>query len=155
MKRRWDKFTENLHPKNIVLDETNTPSVIDFGWARAHAPIVIDYVLLDLNVRSMTLPPQVDEKSILDISKFLDCNQDAASLPYSVRQRARIIEKIWCNVQKHHVVKNWEEEYLGPLFVMAYGLLVHLDNARNQAALIATVLAAGEYLGRWIERGEK
>ncbi len=144
----------DLHPKNIVLDETNTPSVIDFGWARERAPIVIDYILLDINVRSMTLPSQVDEKSILGLSKFLDPNQDAASLPSSVRQHARIIKKIWCKLQKHKVVKNWEEEYLGPLFVIAYGLLVHLDNARNQAALIATVLAAGDYLGRWIETGE-
>ena len=71
--------------------------------------------------------------------------QDKATLN-GRRTRAEIIEQeIWARAQKN-AVTDWEREYLVPmLLAVGYGLLVHLDSARNWPALVATVLSlAGE-----------
>lgn len=136
----------DLHPKNIVLGLGDSVHIIDFGWARERLHVVVDYVLLDINLRSITLPSQMLETDILRLAAYLTLEEDAERLPDSVRGRARVIrDAIWdraVNVEK--VVQDWRAEYLIPYFIVAYGLLVYLDAARNQEALIATVLAAAK-----------
>ncbi len=131
----------DLHPKNIVLDKFDGVQIIDFGWATVDRHIIRDYVLLDLNLRGTTLPSQVSEQGILQLAGFLRETSDVDSLPPAVRERARIIrEVIWKKARARAVIADWEHEYLIPLFLVGYGLLVHLDSARNQPSLVATVL---------------
>jgi hypothetical protein len=132
----------DLHPKNIVLSHENTARIIDFGWARPDAHIVQDYLLLDLNLRGTTLPSQISEADILALASFLNPTQDVDALPAFVRPRARIIKDVIWDKAKSRAVTDWHTEYLIPLLLVGYGLLVHLDSARNQPALVATVLAA-------------
>lgn len=132
----------DLHPKNIVLNHENVARIIDFGWAKCDAHIVQDYLLLDLNLRGTTLPSQMAEADVLALASFLHPAQDVAMLPEPVRRRARIIKEVIWEKAMARAVQNWEDEYLIPLLLVAYGLLVHLDSARNQPALVATVLAA-------------
>jgi hypothetical protein len=47
----------------------------------------------------------------------------------------------------------WYEEYLVPFFLVAYGLLVHLESARNQRALLATVLASAQRIQQVQQEG--
>ena len=137
----------DLHPKNIVLDKQQVPYIIDFGWSHNKAPLVVDYILLDINLRSITLPSQFDESSMLELAEFLDFEREISMDDCVLRSRARIIKKrIWSAARVH--VRDWISEYVVPFFVIGYGLLVHLDNARNQAALVASVLAAGDYIRR-------
>lgn len=132
----------DLHPKNIVLNQANSARIIDFGWAKSDAHIVQDYLLLDLNLRGITLPSQLSEPDVLALARFLRPTQDIAMLPETVRQRARIIKEVVWQKAQTRAVDNWEQEYLIPFLLVAYGLLVYLDSARNQLALVATVLAA-------------
>ena len=132
----------DLHPKNIVLNHEHAARIIDFGWARRDAHIVQDYLLLDLNLRGVTLPSQMGESDILAIASFLEPSQAVDALPLSVRPRAKIIrDVIWRRAQQRAVV-DWNIEYLTPFLLVSYGLLVHLDSARNQPALVATILSA-------------
>ena len=136
----------DLHPKNIVLDKNGELYIIDFGWTCTSAPVVVDYILLDINLRSITLPSQFGCKDILDIASFMDMRQKPSNLHPFIETRINLIqEKIWRRL-KTNVVQDWTLEYIIPFFMVAYGLLVHLDSARNQMALVATVLAAGEYI---------
>ena len=66
--------------------------------------------------------------------------------PLLQRRVDLIQEAIWDRVEERAVVRDWLAEYVIPFFIVAYGLLVHLDRARNQMALVATVLAAAEYI---------
>jgi len=132
----------DLHPKNIVLNHENVARIIDFGWAKREAHIVQDYLLLDLNIRGTTLPSQMAEADVLALASFLDPIQGVATLPKSVRRRAKIIKDVIWERANARAVEDWKTEYLIPLLLVGYGLLVHLDSARNQPALVATVLAA-------------
>lgn len=137
----------DLHPKNIVLDSFDSAQIIDFGWADVDCHIVLDYVLLDLNLRGVTLPSQVSEQGILQLAGFLDECADVTGFPAAARERARIIrDVIWKKARAYAIVADWGREYLIPLFLVGYGLLVHLDSARNQPALVATVLQLAKRL---------
>jgi hypothetical protein len=139
----------DLHPKNIVLGANEDVHIIDFGWSRSDGPVVVDYLLLDINLRGTTLPSQYGEAAALAMGDFLDENQEPASLNSYLRPRAKLIkEQIWKPLKAKNIVVDWNSEYLIPLFIMAYGLLVHLDAARNQLAMIATVLCAAERIKR-------
>lgn len=132
----------DLHPKNIVLNHEHAARIIDFGWARRDAHIVQDYLLLDLNLRGVTLPSQMAESDILAIASFLDPGQQVDALPVSVQPRAEIIKDVIWQRAKQRAVNDWSNEYLTPFLLVSYGLLVHLDSARNQPALVATILSA-------------
>lgn len=139
----------DLHPKNIVISRDGVVRIIDFGWAHRQRHVVADYVLLDINIRAMTLPSQLSQSDVLEIASFHPASKDFARVSRHVRPRARIIQEvIWAHVRDKKVVTDWHREYLIPFFFVAYGLLVHLDSARNQAALIATVLAAAKEIER-------
>lgn len=132
----------DLHPKNIVIGHGDTVQIIDFGWATSNAHVVVDYLLLDINLRGTTLPSQIGEADVVKIAEFLDPTQSIADLHPLLQPRAKAIkEQIWNRTTD--VVSDWNAEYLIPFFLVAYGLLVYLDAARNQPALIASVLAAG------------
>ena len=137
----------DLHPKNVVLDKSDEPHIIDFGWARTDGAIVVDYILMDINLRSITLPSHVQEREILKMARFLTRDRKPTAMQPFLQRRVDLIqEAIWERVKQQGIVRNWLAEYVIPLFIMAYGLLVHLDKARNQMALVATVLAAAEYI---------
>lgn len=136
----------DLHPKNIVLSSLGNVQIIDFGWAWHPRHVLVDYLMLDLNLRGTTLPSQIDEASLLSLAGFLDPADQPGTLHASVRNRARIIKDVIWAKAADSVVKDWDREYLTPLLLVGYGLLVHLDTARNQVALTATVLQLGKRL---------
>ena len=102
---------------------------------------------MDINLRSITLPSHVQEREILKMARFLTRDRKPTAMQPFLQRRVDLIqEAIWERVKQQGIVRNWLAEYVIPLFIMAYGLLVHLDKARNQMALVATVLAAAEYI---------
>lgn len=142
----------DLHPKNIVIGGQNGVNIIDFGWAQKDKHIVIDYLLLDINLRSITLPSQLSENEILAIADFLDQSQKLDELPVNVRHRAKSVqETIWKAMDRNKIIENWHEEYLIPLLLVSFGLLVHLDSARNQSALVALVLSATKRVREYLD----
>lgn len=103
-------------------------------------------MLLDLNLRAMTLPAQTSESDVIALADMLGPADNVESLPNNIRQRARIIKNVIWDRATRTDIADWEREYLVPLFLVGYGLLVYLDTARNQAALVASVLALAEKL---------
>jgi hypothetical protein len=134
----------DLHPKNIVLGD-GLESVIDLGWAQRSAHIIKDYVLLDINLRAITLPPCWTEWQIVEFTALLDPQDAIGDWPMPLERRANIIKQvIWGRAER--AVRDWVWEYVVPYFLVAYGLLVFLDTARNQTALLASVLNAADRL---------
>lgn len=137
----------DLHPKNIVIGHSDTVQIIDFGWAQKNAHVIIDYLLLDINLRGTTLPSQITQTDVIDMAQFLMPEQEFDKFHPLLKSRANVIKnQIWSRVQKENLVNDWHKEYLIPFFLVAYGLLVYLDAARNQPALIASVLAAADLI---------
>lgn len=141
----------DLHPKNIVFDDADKANIIDFGWATNGRHVVVDYLLLDINLRAITLASQVPESQLLEAAR---CLAPEDQFPTVEDQRLQwrlkaVCEVIWKIAEEKGAVSNvtnagWLKEYLIPYFLVAYGLLVYLDNAQNQRALLACVLAAAE-----------
>lgn len=141
----------DLHPKNIIFDREKQPQVIDFGWARNNMHVVVDYLLLDINLRAMTLASQVPELELLRAARCL-CKDDVPQdgIDSRLLNRLEVIrDVIWVRAVRSKAVSletgdPWLKEYLIPYFLVTFGLLVHLDDAKNQRALLASVLAAAE-----------
>jgi hypothetical protein len=136
----------DLHPKNVVFGQHDVVNVIDFGWATKSGHIVRDYVLMELNYRAMTFPSGVSFESLEAMSRNLDPDEDNVAIPDArLESRMKLIrDGVWEQVRNNGVVSSWDVEYLVPMFLVAYGLLKHLDNARNQSALLMTLLSLGD-----------
>lgn len=146
----------DLHPKNIVLDDQDTVQIIDFGWAQKRRHIVIDYLLLDINIRAITLPSHLLENEILEFANYLYESQSFNDLPKNVRHRGHLVhDAIWSGLRNRQVVNDWDTEYIIPLFLVSYGLIVHLDSARNQTALNALVLTTAKCVSDYIFKRRK
>lgn len=147
----------DLHPKNIIFDADGKVQVIDFGWARNDMHVVVDYVLLDINLRAVALPSLVPEGELLAAARHLLPGDPAPAAGSLAADRLEIVRReIWGRAVDQGAVSGgdgraWLREYLIPYFLVAYGLLVYLDQAQNQRALLASVLAAAERIDR--ERG--
>ena len=141
----------DLHPKNIVFDNADNANIIDFGWATNGRHVVVDYLLLDINLRAITLASQIPEIQLLNAARCLapeDHPPDLEDERLKWRLKA-VREVIWQTVKEKNAVSSdanaeWLKEYLIPYFLVVYGLLVYLDSAQNQRALLACVLAAAE-----------
>ena len=141
----------DLHPKNIVLTTNENVNIIDFGWARGNIPVVVDYLLLDINLRSTTLPSQHSNEAIMSLASYMNPSQDVSSVDSALRQRAELIrDALWTPIKSNEIIRDWHREYILPMFLLAYGLLVHLDSTRNQAALVATVLQSSKLVNEHV-----
>ena len=82
----------DLHPGNIVLAPTGHARIIDFGWSQQNAHIAKDFVLLECNIRFLTLRPQL---SLADTRRFARWIEWDASTPDDLgdycRQRADLV----------------------------------------------------------------
>lgn len=135
----------DLHPKNIVLDKSGRPRIIDFGWALPRGHVVVDYVLMEVNLRALTLSSQISHQAVLELAKMLDETDPIPKGPPLLASRASLIRDIlWKSARAMGIVKDWTAEYLIPQFLVAFGLLKFLDSARNQHALLGTVLSLGK-----------
>lgn len=142
----------DLHPKNIVLDTHLVPHVIDFGWATESGHVVRDYVLMEINLRAMTLPAGARFSDILALARTLNPADAVPETGLITRQRISLIrDGIWQQANGSGIVGSWNAEYLIPLLLVSYGLLHHLDSARNQVSLLLTVLAAAERVASFLD----
>jgi serine/threonine protein kinase len=133
----------DLHPKNITISN-NEVNIIDFGWFNKAAPVVLDYVLLDINIRAMTLPSRFSYEEIKKTASYLhpDSIMEEAVSPL-ISKRMNIIKNcLWTPLLENRAFnkKEWDAEYLVPYFIVAYRLLSFHRSARNQTALLLTVL---------------
>jgi hypothetical protein len=145
----------DLHPGNIVLTPSGQPAIIDFGWAQDKAHVAKDFVLLESNLRFLTLRPQVNPE---EAERFADWvawdSPPPAGLNDYLQGRIGLIERLR---QKAAEVfpkgTDWDREYVVPLFLVALGLLRFAPQLGNQQVAVRFVLSSAEYLARVIGGG--
>ena len=141
----------DLHPKNVVIDKNLRVNVIDYGWARRSGHLIKDYVLMEANLRAITLSSHVDFGLLRSFAESFRPSAPSVSAtgPIGFRQAA-IRSCLWRQVEQHRLVSNWDREYVVPLFLVMFGLLKHMDDARNQISLLLTVLSLARHVEGWL-----
>ena len=138
----------DLHPRNIVLSDNNSAHIIDFGWTTNDAHIAKDFVLLECNLRSVALKPNVSYEAMETMAAWLDfkTKPPELGLDYCDR-RLKLIQQVRCVAKTHFPSgTDWDNEYLIPLFLVSLGLLKHLRDYDNQIAARFTVLSLANYV---------
>jgi hypothetical protein len=82
------------------------------------------------------------------LAGFLRPTQEVDDLPAPVRCRAALIKDCVWSAAKVGAAEDWFSEYLIPMFLVSFGLLVHLDSARNQNAIVALTLSLASEIER-------
>lgn len=160
----------DLHPKNIVKG-LNT-KIIDFGWAQKKAPTLLDYLLLDINLRASTLSPYANRNTVIRMCKTLswvdiaspnidmsDCSFCKSHMNFLEGYIWKPISDIFDEIiegestgdssqqwKQERKIELWNQQYIIPLFVLSYALLKYLDDTTNQTALIQLVKSCTSHI---------
>ncbi len=139
----------DLHPGNIVVANDGTVRIIDFGWASDLSHIAKDFVLMECNLRFLTLPLQLSDEMIDAISGWIGWgDRPPRSGHAGIDARIRMIKALRTSAASiFPPTTNWNVEYIIPLFFVAFGLLRFYRQLGNQRAAIRTVLELATYLG--------
>ena len=149
----------DLHPGNIVLTGEQ-PRIIDFGWAEDGAHIAKDFVLMECNLRFLTLRPQLNQGQVYALCDWIewdapipdgldDYTRDRAKLIMALRKIAK--ETIQVNDQE----PDWNWEYIVPLFLVALGLLRFASQLGNQQAAVRFVLVLANKMEQLLLTGRR
>ncbi|MBV9125329.1 MAG: phosphotransferase, partial [Planctomycetes bacterium] len=138
----------DLHPGNIILRTGEPPAIIDFGWSKDLAHVAKDYVLMECNIRFLTLRPQVGESQLEPFVKWVAWDEKApGTLIKYLQQRAQLVE---CVREQATTAlgadTNWNQEYLVPLFLTAFGLLRYAPQLGHQSAAVLFVESLARHL---------
>jgi hypothetical protein len=145
----------DLHPRNVILGEKSEPFLIDYGWARDSQHVAKDFVLLECNLRFVTLPPEIPEKDVLAMCTWLSMRDAPPSVTDPVCEvrcelirtvRRSLVSVIAESPKGAAPQLFWITEYVAPLFLVALGLFQHLPNYSNQLAARLTVLSLATYI---------
>jgi hypothetical protein len=140
----------DLHPGNIILRTEEPPAIIDFGWSKDHAHVAKDFVLMECNLRFLTLRPQVGESQLRPFVEWVAWGENPPAVLVEYLQRRA--ELISCVCEQATVVlgsdADWTHEYLVPLFLAAFGLLRYAPQLGNQLAAVLFVESLARHLAR-------
>lgn len=138
----------DLHPGNIILRTHEPPAVIDFGWSQDHAHLAKDFVLMECNLRFLSLRPQISQDRLRPFVNWLAWGvgpppgldgylEGRVSLVQCVREEAGRV---------FGGATDWDREYLVPLFLCAFGLLRYAPQLGHQLAAVLFVESLANYL---------
>jgi hypothetical protein len=137
-------------PYNIILKDTGPPTLIDFGWAQDKAHVAKDFVLLECNLRFLTLQTEVRPEEVESFSGWIAWDAAPPSgLGTYIQGRVGLIQRLRKKAAEVFPAgTDWNREYVAPLFVVAVGLLRFAPQLGNQQAAVRLVLSAAGYLTR-------
>jgi hypothetical protein len=140
----------DLHPGNIILKTRGAPTIIDFGWAQERAHIAKDFVLLECNLRFLTLRTETRGDEIESFSNWIAWDATPpAGLGSYLQGRVDLIQRLRRKAgEVFPAGTDWDREYVMPLFLVAVGLLRFAPQLGNQHAAVRFVLSAAGYLAR-------
>ena len=138
----------DLHPGNVVPGRGGNPAIIDFGWASDKAHVAKDFVLMECNIRFLTLRLQVRPD---EVGTFQEWITWGAVLPSGLSEylqgRMRLIVRLREKAAEVFPKDtDWDREYLVPLFLVSVGLLRFGLQLGNQQAAIELVLSLARHL---------
>lgn len=138
----------DLHPGNVILRDEESPAIIDFGWACDRAHIAKDFVLLECNLRFLTLRAELRSEEVQTFSGWIGWKKPIPDgLSRYLKARASLISKLRDKASEvFPVATDWDREYVIPLFIVAMGLLRFAPQLGNQQAAIHFVECAANYL---------
>jgi hypothetical protein len=141
----------DLHPGNILYSTPETPSIIDFGWADPDAHIAKDFVLLECNLLFTYLPGDLPPSDVQTLCGWIGRESVCDGL---VDPRASEIQKtiqvIRSRFQNLIGDRDWDIEYVLPMFFVSFGLLRYISDYYNQIAARRTVLELATYIGNTV-----
>jgi serine/threonine protein kinase len=137
----------DLHPKNIVFSR-DTPTIIDFGWAKGDAHIAKDFVLFECNVRFVTLPASVSYHEVDAVSSWISFDEEAPKVTCpDLRGRLELVSLLRAKARRAFPDDtNWDLEYVVPMFMVAIGLLKHSNDFSSQVSARRHVLRLAQYV---------
>lgn len=143
----------DLHPGNVILRDDEMPAIIDFGWARDRAHIAKDFVLLECNLRFLTLRAELRSEEVQNFSGWIGWKKPIPDgLNKYLKGRATLINKIREKASEVFPSgTDWDREYVIPLFIVAMGLLRFAPQLGNQQAAIYFVESTATYLAEKFE----
>lgn len=138
----------DLHPGNVILRDGDAPALIDFGWSASEAHIAKDFVLMECNLRFLTLRSQVAEA---ELAAFAGWSAWEAPFPVlasdHLSRRTDLIQRVRKAAQQVFAKDtDWNREYLAPLFIVAFGLLRFAPQIGNQNAAIRFIESLAQHL---------
>jgi aminoglycoside phosphotransferase (APT) family kinase protein len=133
----------DLHAGNVAPRDNDVPAIIDFGWSAERAHVASDFVLMECNLRFITLRPQLADA---DLERFVgalawDPDPDpATALSDYLSARWELVKVVRGAARAVFAEDtNWSREYLVPLFLVAFGLLRFARQIGNQRAAVLLI----------------
>jgi hypothetical protein len=143
----------DLHPGNVILRDGDPPAIIDFGWSATEAHIAKDFVLMECNLRFLTLRPQVAEADLAAFATWLAWDAPAPVVMCDhLADRSKLVQLV--RRAAHQVFADdtdWDREYLAPLFIVTFGLLRFAPQLGNQRAAICLVESLAQHLANALD----
>ncbi|WP_437914822.1 phosphotransferase [Sorangium sp. So ce302] len=138
----------DLHPGNVILRDHGLPTIIDFGWAQDRAHVAKDFVLLECNLRFLTLRTELRTDEVEPFARWVGWNSDPPEqlcdyLNTRINMIRRLREKA---AEVFPGDTNWNQEYVAPLFLVAMGLLRFAPQLGNQQAAVRFVELTANFL---------
>lgn len=148
----------DLHPKNVILDASKQPHLIDFAWSRYQRHVLVDFVLLENSLRFVSFPKDINPREQLQIDKWLlreegyskisNCSFSTGKKKGDYLRLAYMTQKIRESARRV-AGKDYDfSEYLLSQFVVLYGLLKH-----DEYAIPSTVRALGLIANNLFRKG--
>jgi hypothetical protein len=140
----------DLHAGNIVYTRVARPALIDFGWAQDGAHIAKDFVLMECNLRFLTLRSQIKDE---ELDRFVEWIAWDKPIPVDIddylKGRSELVLKLRLKATEVFPSStDWNREYIVPLFLVAFGLLRFAPQLGNQRAAVQSVLALAQHVAR-------
>jgi len=139
----------DLHAGNIILrGDIDPPAIIDFGWSQREAHIAKDFVLMECNIRFLTLAPYIKDSDLKTFCGWVSEHQAKPTLTERYLQTRMILVEA-LRGYAHDALGpgiNWDLEYLAPLFFVGFGLLRFAKQLGNQRAALLFIEALADHL---------
>jgi len=131
----------DLHAGNIILRDGGAPAIIDFGWSADRAHVAKDFVLMECNLRFLTLRPQVGEDELATFISAVAWESEPSPAQSEYLARRWALVKVVRDAARRVFASDtdWAREYLAPLFLVAFGLLRFAPQLGNQRAAVLFV----------------
>jgi hypothetical protein len=111
--------------------------------------IAKDFVLMECNLRFLTIPASTEYSSIKTFSKWIGFNKRAPikRIPEPLKKYAEMIvalRDLAVNVFPKET--DWDYEYIVPLFIVAMGLLKYSEDCKCQLSARLHILNMADYV---------